>query len=456
MNDEQQLRALLLVAAEPPDEMRPPVQSLLQRARRRRTTRAALSVAAAATAVVVAFGAVAVEALTHLSGPSSVTIHTPGGLFGTLPPAPSGPTEGQIFKFRWSTLPPTPIGTHTSSTVVWADRELFQIYYGVGSTPGAAAVYRPAAGRWFKIASPPRQDSNVVAGATVWTGHELFVADGRSECGQSGCATFVDLYSPAANRWTSTRMPKAMTLLAPQAAVWTGRYVIVAALPPQGGGGLAVAAYAPATGRWQMITPRLPRGHRSQGIAMVATSDRVILWSLWSHITHSKHGGAASSGVDVLATSQAGSWTDITGGWPQGYSVTDPVFTSHGILVSQGQIWCGYCSHPPAVVPGYFADPTTLHRTTIRPGPLGAVEPSYTWTGQTIIAFDLNDMISGTPNHLIRPDAVALYDPGRKSWHSLPAPPGKSFTLASEPVWTGSELLVLTSSGRLLAFGPQN
>jgi hypothetical protein len=446
MNDEQQLRALLRVAAEPPDDMRPPVQSLLMQGRRRRNRRAALSVAAAATTVVVAFGAVAVDALSHIGGPTSgPTVIGGGGLFGTVPPpALVGPTAGQIAKFRWSTLPTTPIGTRTSSTVVWADRELFQIYYRVGSTPAAAAVYRPAVGRWSKIASPPQEGANEEASAaTVWTGSELFVADGRSQCGQSGCATFVDLYHPATNRWTSTRVPRPMTLLAPQAAVWTGRYVILAAVPPQGGGNLAVAAYSPATGRWQMITPRLPRGHRSQEVAMVATSDRVILWSLWSRATHIKRGGNASSGVDVLATSQAGSWTNVTDGWPQFATVTEPVFTSRGILVSPGSTCC---SPPATVVPGYFADPMTLRRTSIPSGPLGAAEPVYTWTGRTVIAF--NPSSSGN----IRAGDTELYDPADRSWQRLPAPPGRP-SIAAAPVWTGSELLVLTSSGRLLAFG---
>jgi hypothetical protein len=47
---------------------------------------------------------------------------------------------------------------------------------------------------------------------------------------------------------------------------------------------------------------------------------------------------------------------------------------------------------------------------------------------------------------------MALYNPATKRWIRLTAAPGRP-ALSFIPVWARTDLLVLTDSGRLLAFG---
>src|SRR5262249_57470963 len=112
--------------------------------------------------------------------------------------------------------------------------------------------------------------------------------------------------------------PKQMEGLRPTAAVWTGRDVVVGFAGAQGNSGkLGVVAYDPAVNRWQIITPALPRAHPVLGLAMTVTSNRLILWSLWSRGKWvSKTSLAIYSGIDVLALDSAGHWTHVTGPFP--------------------------------------------------------------------------------------------------------------------------------------------
>jgi hypothetical protein len=48
-------------------------------------------------------------------------------------------------------------------------------------------------------------------------------------------------------------------------------------------------------------------------------------------------------------------------------------------------------------------------------------------------------------------DDTAMYNPATRRWSRLAAAPGRP-ALSVGPVWTGTELLALTDSGRLLAF----
>ncbi len=44
-----------------------------------------------------------------------------------------------------------------------------------------------------------------------------------------------------------------------------------------------------------------------------------------------------------------------------------------------------------------------------------------------------------------------MFDPAGQRWTELPATPGRP-EITSDPVWTGTELLTLTTNGGLLAF----
>ena len=463
MTDEQQLRSLLTLAAELPDDVQPPVGPLLRRANRARRVRAVSSVLAVVVLTAAALALPpAIRGLSHGSpSPSPVGGH-----------GRRGPTAKQLTHFRWSSLPPSPLGPRSAALVDSTGKELIElggISKHMNQVDGSAFV--PATGRWHRIAPAPynvgfedgwtgRHFSNVV---DAWTGHQLFVTNGDFEScagpgGPASCFPRAGLYDPATNTWTSTNLPRPMYGLDLQAAVWTGRDVVIAgtssnpsSASPSAHARLAVAAYNPATSRWRVITPRLPAGHPPRYLAMVATPSRLLLWSVWDVVTLHKHSLSDRAGVDVLSLGSDGTWHVVTGDWPQNQNITAPTFIRNEILLSPATTWCGsHCGLPMTSDPGYFVNATTLARKVIPPGPLGQAIPAFVWTGSAIIAVNINAVLSGggTP---IRPDGMALYGPAANRWTNLPAPPGKP-PMAATPVWAGNQLLLLTTHGGLLSF----
>ena len=352
--------------------------------------------------------------------------------------------------FHWATLRPSPLGPRSQPLLAWTGKELIELGgLHKGSTTHDGAAYDPATGRWHKIA-PMRVNVGFDNATTAWTGHQLFVTNGQVKPCVTGeplsdCPGRAGLYDPATNHWTTTLLPKAMEGMSPQASVWTGRDVVLAAAN-EIHGRMAVASYNPATRRWKVITPRLPSRHPAAFVALADAPGRVLLWAAWSRFK----GNSLYWGVDVEALTRDGRWHDVTGRWPQDHTLDGFAYTRRGILVSPSEFWCGLCPGPYVAFPGFFANPVTLHRTAIKAGPLGQAVPLFIWTGRAIIAVNLNASVDG-PGVRIRPDDMATYNPATKRWFRLAAAPGRP-AVSANPVWTGTELLTLTDRGHLLAF----
>jgi len=177
-----------------------------------------------------------------------------------------------------------------------------------GGPTSDGAVFDLKTRRWHKIAAVP-DDVGLDQAVTAWTGHELLVTNGQHvTCAPLAptlkCVAHAGLYDPVTNRWSVTSLPGPMYGLALVAVVWTGRVVVLAALDARHGR-LAVSAYGPATGRWKVITPRLPAGHRPALIQLVATYDRVLMWS--QRVGKTEPDGLTDVGIDVLALPTPGS-----------------------------------------------------------------------------------------------------------------------------------------------------
>ena len=446
MTDEQQIRSLLTLAAELPDDIEPPVRPLLDRARRERKLRAVLSLL---SVVVIAAAAFALPPIVRALGPAQISPagpRVPAGLFPAHPAEPPpGPSAAQLARFRWSALPPSPLGPVSQPVLAWTGHDLLELSAPQGGvTRNEGAAFNPATRTWRTIQVP---NTIGLAGAVgVWTGQQLFVTNGRFPPDWApGVGAPAGLYNPANNHWTFTDMP--VELGSSQlSAAWTGRVIVVAGVSR---GRIEAAAYNPATRHWSMISPTLPARHPARYIAMVATASRLILWSFWDRVKVYKHSASDRAGIDVLALS-GGTWRDVTGRWPQEQDVASPIFTGHAILISPSGIWCGrICSPPPTFShPGYVVNAVTLHRTAIPIGPLGQADPPFTWTGRAVIAIDLD--VSGR-RPALREDDMALWDPAADRWRHLPAPPGYP-RLSSPPVWAGRQFMLLTASGGLLSF----
>lgn len=383
---------------------------------------------------------------------------------------PAGPAPAAIGRFRWSVRASSPLGPRDQPVAAWAGGQLLEFGGLVdddSEATSAGAAFSPATGRWRRLAPVPAaagvntEDPSGLSldPASAWTGRYLAVANGlvRSCPAQAtaACWTGAALYDPAANRWTTLALPRQLDGLEVSAVTWTGRDIVVGAVTAtvldNDKTQLAVAAYSPATRRWQVITPALPRHHPVAFLDLAAAGGRLFLWSSWDLVTKTKDGFSEHAGVDVLALNSRGAWRNVTGTWPQGQVVSPPAATRDGILEPPGQIWCGQlCSPPDISEPGFFTNPSTLARKTIPAGPIGRVAPAYAWTGDAIIAVDQSGSVSGAGLN-IQPGDLALFNPASSRWSSLPATPGHP-QLSVTPAWTGTSLLTLTNAGRLLAF----
>jgi hypothetical protein len=451
MTDERQVRSLLTLAAELPDDLQPAVGPLLRRARRMRRARAISSVLAVVAVTAAAFTLPSVvRGLSHGSP-------EPVGMGGS---SMRGPTVAQLTHFHWSSLPSSPYSPGSDPLLASTGRELLVIHTPTGRGRLSSA-YDFATHAWRTIARPPTTVG--LAGAvSVWTGHELFVTNGKfgrfrvphSEAPDAAFGPLAGLYDPATDRWTTTPLPGQMLGVSQLAAAWTGRVVVLAAVSLRHHS-LTIATYDPRTGHWQVITPALPARHPPVGVAMVATQDHLVLWSLWSLTTKvSANGYAVASGVDVLSLGRDGRWSTITRDWPQHKTVDNPVYAADRILVPPGQIWCGLCSHPPGYFPAQLADARTLTRAAIPSGPLVIHRleqpPIWLWNGRSVLAADTQSHVTGDLPH-VWITRMAAFDPATNRWSALPAPPGKP-SMAANPIWAGRQLLLLTAGGGLLSF----
>jgi hypothetical protein len=377
------------------------------------------------------------------SGTSATSSRAAGGGGQANPAA----TATSLARGHWSVLAASPLGGRQGPVVAWTGAELLEIGGTEGNAvPGDGAAFDPADGRWRRIAPAPVPVGT--AAASVWTGHRLFVFGGQllSDERRPGPAA---LYDPASDSWVVTATAPFGPGLGQPVAVWTGRLVVVAGVA---GSRVEVASYDPADGRWRRQDPPLPAAHAALGIAVVATADRVIVWSLWGRMQPTGPNALTRyAGVDVRALA-GGRWRDVTGGWPQEQVVPPPLFTGRQILVPPGQIWCGACPHPFGGRPGFLADAGTLRITRLPRGPLDDTDPVMVWTGGAALAINPDSVIGGPAS--VRPGDMAVWDPASGAWRRLPSAP-RPLQADATPAWTGRELLALASDGALLSFAPK-
>jgi hypothetical protein len=452
MTEEQQARDLLLRATRLPDEIEPPVQHLIKQGRQRRKLRSARRTLATAAAAVLAIVTPLVIGTISLSSPPAEP--SKPDIPNVFPQLGSGPDADGLAKFTWSALPPSPLGPRDKPLLTVAGPDVLELGGLRNDHPvNDGAAFNLKTGRWSKIAAVPGSVGFDQA-VSVWTGRELFVTDGVPEFCKAAhsfppevCTPHAGLYDPVHNRWSTTQLPRAMDGLDPVAAVWSGRLVVLAALDAAHGD-LVVGAYAPATGRWQIITPHLPAGHPPSLIRMVATSEQVVMWSGWLVNKPS----ANDAGIDVFAfpdnrPDPVHPWRNVAGNWPQYRNLGPPIYTGNAILFPPAMHWCSICGGDYHVFNGFFVISGALDRTvSVRTGPFSFQLPAFVWTGRLIIA-----VVPGSGNPLpFKLTDLAEYNPSTSAWRPLAASPRDAHT-DTLPVWTGSELLVVTEQGTVLA-----
>jgi hypothetical protein len=445
MTDDRQVRTLLTHAAELPDNIQPSVAHLVRTARRTRRLHFAGSVLAIVILVAAAF--VLPQKLGSLL-PTSVS-GSPDNHH-----APSQPSAFLLSQYSWSELDRSPLGARSKPLLAWTGSKLLELGGNKnGVTQNDGAAFDPRTERWALIA-PVKANVGFSHAVDAWTGRELFVTNGQTapcpaSVPVSRCLPQAGLYNPATNRWTTTLLPQQLDGLHLAGAAWNGHEVVVAGTstsPPR----LRVAAYTPATGRWRMISPRVPRGHPPSSAAIVATPSRVLLWSLWSRAGKvSKRSSEITSGVDVLAFARDGQWTDVTGNWPQGQTVGSPSY-ANGQVLGVSDIWCGPCYHPEFAPWPFLANAATLTRTEPNESraPPRTFGSFWLWNGRAVLTGEVRAFGKGAA--LGRLYRLAAWDPASRRWYVFRTTPPHKPALAADPIFAGGQLLVLASSGTLL------
>ena len=376
-------------------------------------------------------------------------------LIGTAPRSNTG-SASALAHGHWSVLARSPLGTRYGSTFVWDGRELLELGGTAGGRLGGApsdggAAYNPTKHRWRRVANAPA--AVLPAGAaSVWTGREVFIF-GRPTLPNETSTNVAGLYDPATNRWTVTAKAPVGPFVNQATALWTGKRVILAGMTNARSQPLEVASYDPATNTWSPLQPPISAQHPPLTIAMVATNDGVLLWSLWGRAKKTgPNTYTGYSGVDIFRLGPSGTWSNVTDSWPQGHTVDSPIFTGTKILLAPGQIWCGACSHPaPFDEHGYLVDPKTLRRTPIPHGPLDDLGPQIIWTGAAEISFNAGGEITG-PHVKVLPGDIAIWNPQTRRWARGPKAP-RQLIYDAPAVWSGRQLFALAQDGHLLAYG---
>jgi hypothetical protein len=369
-------------------------------------------------------------------------------------PKPEIDRDAVLAHGQWSVLARSPLRVRYGPTVVWDGTELLEIGGTAGGRLGGAprdsgAAYDPARSRWFRVAPAPAAVLPADA-ASVWTGHQVFIYGGPTLPTQAA-TNVAGLYDPSSNRWTVTGTAP-VGPVNQAVAVWTGATVVLAGLTRGNRQRLEVASYDPATKKWTSADPPIRAGHTPLAIAMVNTDHGVLLWSMWGRTQKiSKTEFVDYSGIDVYRLLSSGTWSNVTGSWPQHQTVTTPIFTGTQVLLAPGQDWCGACSQPPPFDEhGDQVNPTTLRLRAIPHGPLDDLGPQIIWTGTAEISFNHSGQITG-PAENVRPGDIAIWNPTTRRWARGPRAPKQ---IGDAPaVWSGHQLLVLAEDDALLSYG---
>ncbi len=177
---------------------------------------------------------------------------------------------------RWSVLAPAPTVIERQGQAVWTGDRMLVLTSGLSG--GALLSYDPVTNTWLRLpAVPDRLKSEL--GSLVWTGSEAIVwGVDISDDGNAIGARF----DPDDNRWrpmADDPLPRFNWFEGTpgsQAAVWTGREMLVWAGALSGGNAAttAVLGYEPSRDRWRSL-PRAPL--TAYQPEMMATGDMLLV-----------------------------------------------------------------------------------------------------------------------------------------------------------------------------------
>lgn len=297
---------------------------------------------------------------------------------------------------------------------------------------------------WEPMADSPLQGR--AEPATAWTGTELLVwgGDGAFSDGGGGEPGRSDgaAYDPASDTWrpmANSPLPEPENAIGASdyASAWTGSELLV-----WGGPGPKAAAYDPVADSWRRLDPG-PLAERTQFASVWTGSELVII------------GGYAPL-ADSVDMANDGVWGDAAAYDPATQRWRDLPGT--GLERTGAAVWTG--SEIVWVADSRSAEGTAGIALALDPDgggwrrlaepPLARFTAAPVWTGSELVAIGaLVRVDPDQPNPGETHGGVASYDPVSDTWTEIEPPEGLRVDHLSLPaaVWTGTEVLVLGSSG---------
>jgi len=193
---------------------------------------------------------------------------------------------------------------------IWTGREMW-VFGGVdssGNTVGVGGRYEPLIDDWSNMASGPDSPSARCEHTAVWTGTEMIVFGGMTDCA-SGASTVNTGARYNGATWTPTSAIDAPGERSQHTAVWTGREMIVfgglnASNNPVGNGG----RYNPVTNTWRDLAPQDAPSARA-GHSAVWTGRYMLIWGGFRTAAYATDGARYDPVTDE--------WTAIAAGGPE-------------------------------------------------------------------------------------------------------------------------------------------
>lgn len=367
----------------------------------------------------------------------------------------------------WTQSAPSPLGARLGVSLVWTGREAI-VWGGVPEPPQAGdggelaradgAALDVGSGTWRLL--PPAPLAARYAHVAVWTGREMIVwggvvnPSGRVTGGASpndGAA-----YDPASGTWrriapSPLPPPSPTSLGAGQAAVWTGREMLVWGRVADTGSDPAGAAYDPSTDSWRELPP-LP-GIGNVAPTLVWTGTEVIRFPRPSSANRDGDADSPPTGAAVTHEGDAldpegGSWRALPSSGLSALALAVAAWTGEELLV---------VGAPPP--PGTDLPTGTRPSARYRPAdgawhPMAPLPVSGPFTAQVIGWTGTELLVVGTRVTVGQPGAApvaAAYDPARDEWRDMPVPPSLDVDEAvGVPAGSG---VAVWSGGRILRYG---
>jgi hypothetical protein len=268
--------------------------------------------------------------------------------------------------------------------------------------------------------------------AAVWTGREMVIWGGR---GDDGALTDGAAYTPSLDRWT--QFANAMAPLAHVTAVLTSTGVVLSGTSVPGD----TWRWEPSLGNWVRLSSGVAPASARRGQSAVWTGSELLVWGGTGDDGHALADGWRSS------PQRRRSLAMRSEGAPEARSMHSATWSTSEMLVFGGRDTRGAAL---GTLASYIPASNTWREVSSQGAPSPRWGHVAVWTGHALMVW------GGTQGATVFADGGS-YDPWDDAWRPIAAPRDVGAGHArygAAAVWTGEELVVMGGSDGTPSAGP--